>query len=155
MLGCGDMQRFTLLAIILVLAFLGLADSWYLAQAALSDTALSCGIEALDQCNTVAQSEYSRLFGIPLAVYGVAFYVLFFVFAAVMLAVTKPVLTRILYWASVIGFLASLYFLYLQVFVIKALCVYCLASFALSVLLFLIVWRLKTREFVISHSVIP
>jgi len=149
------MQRSTLLAIILVLAFLGLADSWYLAQSALSNTALSCGIDALDQCNTVAQSEYSRLFGIPLAIYGVGFYVLFFVLAAVMLAVARPVLARILYWASVVGLLASLYFLYLQIFVIKALCIYCLASFVLSVLLFLIVWRLKTREFAISHPVIP
>lgn len=149
------MHRTTLLAIILVLAFLGLADSWYLAQAALTDTALSCGVEGLDQCNVVAQSEYSRLFGIPLALYGVAFYVFIFVLAAAMLAVARPLLTRALFWASVLGFFASVYFLYVQIFLIEALCIYCLASFALSVLILFAAWRLSVKEFSISHPVVP
>ena len=149
------MNRSALLAIILVLAFLGLADSWYLAQSALTGTDLTCSIEGLDQCNVVAQSEYSWLFGIPLALYGAAFYVFFFVLAAVMLAVRNPILTRVLYWGSVIGLLASLYFLYLQVFLIKALCIYCLASLAISVLLFALVWRLRSKESAISHPAIP
>lgn len=149
------MNRSTLLAIILVLAFLGLADAWYLAQAALNGTALVCGIEALDKCNVVAQSEYSRLFGIPLAVYGAGFYAFFFIIAAVLITIKNRILTKAFFWASALGFLASLYFLYVQVFLIKALCIYCLASFVIATLLFLVVWRLKAREFAIQHPVVP
>jgi uncharacterized membrane protein len=40
-----------------------------------------------------------------------------------------------------LGLLASIYFLYLQLFIINALCIYCVASFIISTLLFgAIVW---------------
>ncbi|HEY0010670.1 MAG TPA: vitamin K epoxide reductase family protein [Candidatus Paceibacterota bacterium] len=148
------MSRRVLLVSILVLSFLGLADSWYLAQSALTDTALTCGIESLNGCNTVAQSEYSNLFGVPLALYGVAFYAIIFIAAAFLLTNTRAWLVRLLFLATVVGFLASLYFLYLQVFLIKALCIYCLASFVFSVLLFLAAWRFKARE-TLTSSVVP
>ena len=149
------MSRSLLLAIIIVLAFLGLADTWYLAQAALTNTDLNCGIEALDHCNTVAQSEYSRVLGVPLALYGFAFYVVFFVLAAIITTLSRPVFVKLMYWISVLGFLLSLYFLYLQVYVIEALCIYCLASFVIATLLFLATWTLKTRELAIRHPVVP
>lgn len=149
------MSRSLLLAIIIVLAFLGLADTWYLAQSAFTNTALNCGIEALDQCNTVAQSEYSRIYGIPLALYGFAFYAAFFVLAALVTTMSRPVFVKLMYWISVIGVLLSLYFLYLQVYVIEALCIYCLASIVIAALLFLATWRLKNRELAIQHPVLP
>lgn len=149
------MNRSMLVAIIIVLAFLGLADTWYLTQSAFTNTALNCGIEALDQCNTVAQSEYSKVLGIPLSLYGFAFYVIFFVLAALVTTFSRPFFVKLMYWISVLGLLLSLYFLYLQVFVIEALCVYCLASFVIATLLFLATWRLKSRELAISHPVIP
>lgn len=149
------MSRSLLLATIIVLAFLGLADTWYLAQSALTNTALNCGIEALDQCNTVAQSEYSRLFGIPLALYGFGFYAVFFVVAAIITTLSRPILVKLLFWISALGFLLSLYFLYLQLYVIDALCIYCLASFVIATLLFLATWTLKTRELAIRHPVVP
>lgn len=149
------MSRSMLLAIILVLAFLGLADTWYLAQAALTNTALNCGIEALDHCNTVAQSEYSRVFGIPLAVYGFAFYLMFFILGALITTLSRPILVKLLFWISAIGFLLSLYFLYLQIYVIEALCIYCLASFVIATLLFTATWILKTRELAIRHAEVP
>jgi uncharacterized membrane protein len=149
------MSRSLLLAIIIVLAFLGLADTWYLSQAALTNTALNCGIEALDQCNTVAQSEYSRFVGIPLALYGFAFYVVFFVFASLITTLSRPIFVKLLFLISALGFLLSVYFLYLQIYVIEALCIYCLASFVVATLLFLATWRLKKRELAISHPVVP
>lgn len=138
------MRRTTLLWLVLALSFIGVADTWYLAYSALTDTALSCGINVIDGCNTVAQSEYSRLLGIPLGLYGVAFYVLTFILAAVLLAAPKRILAKGLYALSGIGLVFSLYFLGLQVFVIKALCVYCLVSIALSLLNFAFAYQIQS-----------
>lgn len=139
------MRRTTLLWLVLVLSFIGVADTWYLAYSALTDTALSCGINVIDGCNTVAQSEYSRLLGIPLGLYGVAFYALTFILAGVLLAVPKHGIAKALFALSGIGLVFSLYFLGLQVFVIKALCVYCLVSIALSLLTFTFAYQIHVR----------
>lgn len=130
------MSRSMLLAAILVLAFFGIADAWYLSQAALTDTALWCGVNTPDGCNIVAQSEYSRLFGIPLALYGLVFYIATFVLAAAALFERIRYLPRALVGLGLLGLLSSLYFLYLQIFRIEALCIYCVASFVISTLIF-------------------
>ncbi len=129
-----EMNRTTLVWLLLIMAFIGIADSWYLAQSALEGASLVCNIGALDGCNTVAKSAYSKVWGIPLAVYGVAFYGLLFVVGALLLSIR----TRILYIGALVlsglGALASLYFLYLQLFVIEAVCIYCLISLGTAVL---------------------
>ena len=51
---------------------------------------------------------------------------------------------RLVFFIAIAGALFSSYFLYLQVFVIKALCVYCLGSAAVSYLLGLMTW-IKTH----------
>jgi uncharacterized membrane protein len=130
------MNRRLLILSVLVLSFIGIADSWYLYQSAMTDTALYCDIgAALDGCNIVAQSAYSKLFGIPLALYGVMFFAALFVLGALLLSLNKPILYRALYLLSIIGSLASLVFLYIQFFLIKALCIYCIASAALMFLI--------------------
>lgn len=137
------MQRPVLLALILALSFLGIADSWYLFQSAVTDTALTCDIGAgLDGCNIVAQSPYSQLLGIPLALYGVGFFALLFVVGAVLLMVQSRLLEKGLLALGAFGALASVVFVYIQFFLIKALCIYCLLSAAITFALFYIAWRL-------------
>lgn len=123
---------------ILVLAFCGLANSLYIAQHAESGIPLQCDIGTLTGCNIVAASEYSRVFGIPLAEYGVFFYGILFILAAVELMFFNRLLRRALQVIAVIAVLFSLYFTVLQAFVIDAFCIYCLASafIALLVLVF-------------------
>ncbi|HEY4501158.1 MAG TPA: vitamin K epoxide reductase family protein, partial [Candidatus Paceibacterota bacterium] len=119
---------------ILVFAFLGLADSAYLAQHEIDGTPLICNIQNLSGCNIVAASEYSRLFGIPLAEYGVLFYSILFVLAALELVILSHLLRRVLQIISLIGVIASVYFTSVQVFVIGAFCIYCLASAIIALL---------------------
>lgn len=123
-------------ALILLFAFAGLADSAYLAQHEASGTPLLCNIANLSGCNVVAQSPYSRVFGVPLAEFGVLFYAIVFTLAALELVVFDRLLRRVLQALALAGVLASAYFTLLQVFVVHALCVYCLAS-ALATLLIL------------------
>ncbi len=122
-------------ACILFLAFAGLADSSYIAQHEASGTPLLCNISNLSGCNIVAASPYSHLFGIPLAAYGVAFYGIIFVLAALELVIFDRLLRRVLQGMAFFGVIASLYFTLVQVFIIGALCIYCLASAGIALLM--------------------
>lgn len=122
---------------ILLLAFCGLADSAYVARQETAGAPLLCDIGSLSGCNVVAQSPYSKVFGIPLAEYGIVFYAILFALAALELTIYDRLLRRVLQWAAAFGFLASLYFTFLQVFVIHALCIYCLGSACIALLIFL------------------
>lgn len=121
--------------LILVLAFCGLADSVYLAQHEISGAPLICSTQSLDGCNTVANSPYARMFGIPLAEYGVAFYGVLFVLAALELVLFNRILRRILQGASLVGVLFSLYFVFVQIAFIGAFCTYCTVSAVIAFLI--------------------
>lgn len=140
------MNRSLLIALILALSFLGIADSWYLYQSAITDTALSCDLgSGLDGCNIVAQSAYSRIFGVPLALYGVGFFALSFVLTAALSFMPSRMLYRALLALSAAGVAASAVFVYIQFALIKALCIYCIVSAGITVLLLGLSWLLWKR----------
>lgn len=120
---------------ILLLSFFGLADAAYITQHEVSGTPLLCNIQNLSDCNVVVASPYAYLFGIPLAEYGVLFYSIIFVIAALELVIFDTILRRVLQILSLIGVIASLYFTLIQTFVINAFCIYCLASALIAVLI--------------------
>lgn len=130
------MTRSLLIVLVLILSFLGIADSWYLYQSAITDTALSCDLgSGLDGCNVVAQSAYSRLFGVPLGLYGVGFFALTFVLASSLGVVSSRRLYQLLLAVSAFGVATSAVFMFIQFFLIKALCIYCILSALITVLL--------------------
>lgn len=129
------MKRLGVIAILL-LAFAGLADSFYLAQHKSNGIPLLCNIENLTGCNVVASSKYSYLLGIPVANLGIVYYSLVFIFAALELILFDRLLRRLLQLFAVIGLAVSLYSTGVQIFFIKALCIYCLISAAITVLIF-------------------
>jgi uncharacterized membrane protein len=129
------MKRSTLLSLIVLLSMLGIADAAYLAETALTNGTLLCNIDIIDGCNTVAKSPYAHLMGVPLGVYGVVFFALFFVLGF-LAKKPKPLYDKAILILGVLGLCASAAFLYIQFFLIKALCIYCLVSAAFCVLLF-------------------
>lgn len=153
----------TWVILILVLAFLGLADSAYLAQHEITGAPLICNIENLDGCNTVVNSEYSRLFGIPLSEFGVLFYAVMFVLASLELVLFDRLLRRVLQGIAVVGMLASIYFVFVQFFFIGAFCIYCLASAIITLLVLICATRieplplvrLRGKKVVTPHSEPP
>jgi uncharacterized membrane protein len=129
------MKRTAIIAI-LIFAFLGLSDAAYLTQSELTGKPLICIVQGLTNCNVVANSSYSRLFGIPLAEYGVIFYGLLFMFSALELFMPNRMMRRALQGVALLGVLTSAYFTYVQIFLIGALCMYCSVSAALALLSF-------------------
>lgn len=139
------MKKSFLLCGILIFAFIGIADSWYLAEAALSGAALVCDTALLNGCNAVAQSPYSRLLGIPFGVYGTFFYASTFVLGAVLTVSKKRLAFLSLYYLSMVGFIASMVFVLIQMFLIQDTCVYCIISAVLATLIFALARSLVTR----------
>jgi uncharacterized membrane protein len=151
------MNASSLKALMLVASVLGIADAWYLTQSALTDTPLTCTIEGLDGCNIVAQSAYSHLFGLPLALYGVVFYALVFAITAVSFFVKNARLPLALFALSAVGLAASLVFVGIQIVLIQAVCIYCIASAIIALILFacsLPLWR-KSRQKDAAPAVLP
>lgn len=123
------MNRTLLIVLLIVLSLFGIADSWYLYQSAVTDTALTCDIGGgLDGCNIVAQSPYSQFMGLPLALYGVGFFSVMLVLGMVLFVLPSRLLYRPIYILSVLGTVASIVFLFIQFTLIKAICIYCIAS---------------------------
>jgi uncharacterized membrane protein len=142
---CG-MKSPVLAVCTLIFSFLGIADAWYLTQSAYTSSPLLCDIGGLDGCNTVAQSAYSHLFGYPLALYGVFFFGFIFVLAALTLYRPHRVAYLGLYVLGALGLIASIVFVCIQLFLIKAVCVYCFGSATLSLFIFLSVHLMWKRE---------
>jgi uncharacterized membrane protein len=127
-----------------ILAFLdaiGLAIASYLASVELAGELPYCG--ALHGCEQVALSEYSRIGGIPVAVFGVILSLLLLTLALIWRRTNFYGLLLAHYGLSLAGVIFEVYFLYMQVVVIKAVCVWC-ASYGLSLVarfvIALIVW---------------
>lgn len=133
-------------ALMILLALLGFADAFYLTDMAFTGGTLACDIQGLSGCNTVAQSAYSRVFGLPLALYGVVFYSGFLLALFSYGRISSLLYRRALIFFAAAGALSSTYFLYLQQFVIDALCVYCLASALVSFLLAYCVYLALRKE---------
>ncbi len=114
------------------LALVGLADATFLTVAHLTGDDAVCG--SLVGCSTVLGSAYATIRGIPTAAFGAVAY--FTVFSAAILAAFGYAKMRGIL-AVMVGlmFIASLYFLYLQAFILHAFCPFCLLSAAVTFLL--------------------
>ena len=114
------------------IALLGLADATFLTVAHLTGDDAVCGSFA--GCSTVLGSAYATIKGIPTAAFGALAY--FAVFSAAILAAFGYTRARgFLLTVVAAMFIASLYFLYLQAFVLHAYCPFCLFSAAVTFLL--------------------
>jgi uncharacterized membrane protein len=84
-------------------------------------------------CQTVAESSYSHLLGVNVAVFGIVGYIL--LLACALLRGDGP--RMIGFGLALIGFGYSLYLTYLELFTIDAICQWCVASAVSMALLFL------------------
>lgn len=118
-----------------VVALLGIADSVYLTVHHYTAEPVPCSL--VSGCEMVLTSQYAEMFGIPTAAYGIAAYLTAFVLAILAAFVSRS-------WWNVFGAVVTvmlgftLYFLYLQAYVIEAFCQFCLLSAISTATLFLI-----------------
>lgn len=125
----------SLVVLVVVLALIGFADSIFLLAKRLSGGPIPC-VLGFTGCDTVSKSPYSVLFGIPLSAYGMVFYLGIGVLGLLYLDTKNALFARLLFPVTALGFLASVYFIYIQKYLIKAFCVYCILSAIISTILF-------------------
>ena len=123
----------------LVLSLAGLGVSIYLTvqHYTAATSFLGCPATSTFNCQKVTTSPESIIFGIPVAVFGLAFYVF-------MVAVNTPWAWRsrlpAIYWARlgsiILGIVFVLYLIYTELFTIGAICVDCTSVHVITFLLF-------------------
>jgi uncharacterized membrane protein len=105
-----------------LVALAGVGVAGYLTWAHYADSSVLC--VAGGGCETVQESEYAEIAGIPMAVLGLGAY------ATILALVAWDSVGARLAAASLafLGLLFSLYLLALQLFVIDAVCIWCMAN---------------------------
>lgn len=128
-------QLRNLAIIFIVLAVIGLVDAGYLTIKHYANTIPPCTLQG---CETVITSQYNEIYGIPVALFGVIYYLDILTFGFLYLKTRRKEMMQIAAIMTLAGLIASMYFVYLQLFVIKAICQYCMLSAGTSTILFIV-----------------
>jgi uncharacterized membrane protein len=108
---------------------------------------LACGTGS---CETVQLSKWGDFLGLPVAAWGVGYYGV--VFALAFAGVQErfadsPRITSALVFVTGAGLLFSIWLTYLELFVIHALCRWCLGSAAIAIVLFVLaIWDSRSTR---------
>ncbi len=129
----------------LFFGLVGLGVSGYLWYTYAFGIPLPCGSNG---CEVVRYSKYSHLFTLPVPFYGVLFYLSVIGTALFCLVKKEKRYQTVLFAIATIGFIFSVYFTSLEVFVIKAICNWCVVSAIVSTILFSLSWvhMLQSRK---------
>jgi len=115
--------------IVAALALAGIFISLYLTLYKLGVIGeLSCSIGS---CETVNTSKWSRFLGLPVAAWGLLFYIDVFLIALVGTLErleNHPIISLVLVVEAAVGVLFSVWLTYLELAVIHAICIWCVAS---------------------------
>jgi uncharacterized membrane protein len=135
----------TLRVVLGVLAAAGLLISAYLTWVHFAHVAPAC-VGGSGGCETVQSSRYATVLGVPVAVFGIIGYA-GLLFSAVLRGELGVYLGFLF---ALVGTLFSAYLTYLELFVIHAICQWCVASAAIMVAALicaaLAAWRLTKNE---------
>jgi uncharacterized membrane protein len=137
------LSKTVLTATVLVLAIFGLADAVYLSAKTLTGGAVSCSLTG--GCGAVLNSNWSTIFSVPTAFYGVAYYGVIAIFSGGYLFGDNELLLQLLVGVTTVGMIFSGFLVYLQAFVIEAFCQYCLVSALLTVVACGLSWLIVAR----------
>ena len=114
-----------LIKVLKVLTIFGIFISLYLSYVKLTTSSIVC---TFGDCEKVQNSEYSQIFGIPVAVFGILYYFTLYIMFEKYQKYAK-------YWL-LWGIIFSTYLTYLEIFVIKAICGWCVLSFVNIILIY-------------------
>ena len=123
--------------IMIAAAAIGLIDSIYLLVIKITDNKALC-LQGVGDCYGVNSSVYSEIFGIPVSVFGIGAYLL--ILALIGFEKFSPNHETIslysVFGITLAGLLYSIYLTYIELFVLKAVCPFCVVSALVMLLLF-------------------
>ncbi|MBI2669548.1 MAG: vitamin K epoxide reductase family protein [Candidatus Yanofskybacteria bacterium] len=130
-----QIPKWLLISFVLV-SFTGFLDSSFLSLEHYNRGILPCYI--FSGCDEVTASRYATVAGVPISLAGATFYLSILIAAIFYLDTKNAKALKILKFLPAVGFLASLWLLFLQFFIIKAICFYCILSLVSSTMLFIL-----------------
>lgn len=106
-----------------------------------------CALSRAINCDTVAQSPWSILFGVPVAIWGLIGYLFF---TSLLIPLRKPLREIQPLWSLVVicggGYaLVAVYFGYIAVSEINSYCILCLLTYGINFSLFFSSWLIRRR----------
>lgn len=126
-----------------LVSLVGLGDAIYLAVEHVAGRSVKCTL--VSGCSEVLSSQYASVGGIPLALIGALAY--FTVFSlATLAAFGYRGIGKLLTLGVALMFITSLWLIYLQAFVIKAFCQFCLLSALVTFILTGLIVAIIIRE---------
>lgn len=133
-----------LLIAFVAFGLIGFTDATYLATRYYRGLNIGCPVVSLsdysffEKCDRVTASQYATIGNIPVSLFGSIYYFAVLMFMAIYFWQNREKIIDWLARFTIVGFLASLWFVYLQLFVIKAICIYCMVSALSSTILFML-----------------
>jgi uncharacterized membrane protein len=130
-------KKNVIIYVIFVLSFFGFLDALYLSLGYFYNKDLVCSFK-IGNCNDVLKSNYSKILGIPLAFLGTVFYfcILFLSFYFIRYQKFLNLIKFLIFF----GFMFSSYLVYLQAFIIKSYCLFCLFSAFICLTMFVLMF---------------
>ena len=128
--------------------FLGITFLAILASAYLSvlfynhDLAAPCTINYFWDCGAVSNSPYAILLGIPVAIWGLITYLFLFFTGFALLYKFNKCLFQLIFAITAFGVVFSLYLTYAELFLIHAICLFCLAQQILIIINLILLSRI-------------
>jgi uncharacterized membrane protein len=131
-----------------LISALGIGVAAYLAYVEVAHVTAVCG--PVGHCNLVQSSAYARILGVPIAILGIASYVaiigVWFAQLWVQQDAQKTRAHIALIGLTVLGTLFSIYLTLLELFVIRAVCAWCLSSAVFMTILMILAVRPVAKE---------
>jgi uncharacterized membrane protein len=127
-----------------LLGLAGFADALYLTISHLRQHTLGCSI--LTGCDEVLTSTYSEIGGIPLALFGVVYYLTLVAGAIAWFQTEKKGLFSVILSINIAGFIASMLLVYVQWALIQAFCQYCVLSAVITTVMLVILLFARTNN---------
>lgn len=126
-------------------SLIGLIDSIYLTWIKLADKTAACS--NIGDCESVNNSQYSEIAGIPIALLGAGAFLTIFLLLALekRLPDQSTSLRMGVFGLSLTGTLYSIYLTYLEIAVLRAICPFCVVS-AISIFALLIIGVIRLKE---------
>lgn len=129
--------------VFLALTFVGFLDALYLAIKKIYSGPISCFI--FTGCETVQNSVYGNFIGIPVAFWGAGFFLILMFLIIRFIEARNRAILKLFFYLTIPGAAFALYLFFLQFFVIKALCIYCIITDGIALYLFAASY-IKTRS---------
>lgn len=132
------MNSKTLNRVIFILSIIGVLIAIYVTQSFLRGASIVCVNQG---CELVRKSAYSKLFGIPVPVFGLVGYFLLAILSFLRTTSSNANYLKAMLAISIFGVAFVTWFTYTELFIIKAICTWCAISAINMYLIFILILR--------------